>query len=54
MARIYFDKHWLSDVLSGATIGTISALAVINAENRVRDNEINNTFVPIIQIGISF
>lgn len=54
MARIYFDKHWLSDVLSGAAIGTISALAVISAEKKVRQYETDNTFVPIVRIGISF
>lgn len=28
LARMYFNKHWLTDVLAGAAVGTASALAV--------------------------
>jgi membrane-associated phospholipid phosphatase len=28
VARLYFDKHWLTDVLAGAAVGTLSAMAV--------------------------
>ena len=28
IARMVFDKHWLTDVLAGAVVGTASALAV--------------------------
>jgi PAP2 superfamily len=31
-ARIYKDQHWLSDVVMGACIGTLSALNVLDAE----------------------
>jgi membrane-associated phospholipid phosphatase len=28
LARMYFNKHWLTDVLAGAAVGTLSALTV--------------------------
>jgi membrane-associated phospholipid phosphatase len=34
MARIYFDKHWFSDVIAGAMVGTASSLLIINAEKK--------------------
>lgn len=30
-SRIYYDKHWLSDTILGASIGTISGIAVVKA-----------------------
>jgi membrane-associated phospholipid phosphatase len=32
LSRIYLDQHWISDVFLGAAVGTISGLAVVNAE----------------------
>ncbi len=43
IARIYKDKHWLSDVILGAAIGTISAKAVLSAEKRRIDKNKSNT-----------
>lgn len=28
LARMYFDRHWLTDVLAGVAVGTLSAVAV--------------------------
>lgn len=36
-ARIYLDKHWLSDVLIGGTIGTLSGMAVVRAEESLHN-----------------
>ncbi len=34
ITRIYKDKHWLSDVIIGATIGTYSGLSVLAADKK--------------------
>lgn len=34
MGRMYFDKHWLTDVLLGGFIGTVSGIAVVRANER--------------------
>lgn len=34
ITRIYKDKHWLSDVILGATIGTYSGLSVLSSDKR--------------------
>ncbi len=52
MARIYFDKHWFSDIIAGAMIGTASSLLIINAE-KSRKNNIETTEIPIIQFNIT-
>ncbi len=31
MARIYYDKHWTSDVFLGSAIGFVSGVAIVNA-----------------------
>lgn len=38
ITRIYKDKHWLSDVILGATIGTYSGLSVLAADKRSAGN----------------
>lgn len=55
-ARIYLDKHWLSDVLAGAFIGTVSAKAILNAEkarlkDKRRDPLEKSQFVPLVQFS---
>jgi len=53
MARIYFDKHWFSDVIAGAMVGTASSLLIINAEKKRKTKD--DTFqIPIIQFKIGF
>ena len=45
IARMYYKRHWVSDVILGASIGTISALAVVNADkNRKNDNKLDIGF----------
>lgn len=51
MARIYFDKHWFSDVIAGAMIGTATSLLIINTENKRKSTD-DKLQVPIIQIKI--
>ncbi|MGA2297877.1 MAG: phosphatase PAP2 family protein, partial [FCB group bacterium] len=46
MARLYFDQHWLSDVVMSAFIGTLSGYAVIKAEKNM--NNINKSSGQII------
>ena len=41
LARMYDDKHWASDVVLGAGIGTISGLAVVRWNHTRPDNRIN-------------
>lgn len=54
LSRIYFDKHWISDVLAGAFLGTLTSLAIINAENdRIEKSKDNENFVPIIVFKIN-
>ena len=36
MGRMYFDKHWMTDVLLGGFIGTVSGIAVTRAEKRCK------------------
>lgn len=37
-ARIYFDRHWASDVVLGAIIGTLGGTLVVNAEKSRKNN----------------
>lgn len=39
VARMYYDKHWLTDTMFGGIIGTLSAIAVVNASDRVTKRE---------------
>lgn len=43
ISRIYLDRHWISDVFMGAAIGTLSGLAVVNAEKSRKCNIDNHT-----------
>ncbi len=45
-ARMYFDKHWLSDVFLAATIGTASSLLILKSSN-ITDNKSNNVNLTI-------
>lgn len=55
-SRIYLDRHWLSDVVAGAALGTLSGIAVSNAEKRNRvKSERNISFYPVpYGIGIIY
>jgi len=41
LARLYSDKHWASDVVMGAGIGTLSGLAVVHFNEAHPNNPIN-------------
>jgi membrane-associated phospholipid phosphatase len=43
IARMYYDKHWLSDVVAGAAIGTLSAQLVHTLDDRNAASERNNS-----------
>lgn len=42
IARMYYDRHWLSDVCMGAAIGIFSANMAHNAENRRHEQQKNS------------
>lgn len=44
IARIYLDKHWASDVLMGAGIGTVSALLILNANEKTKNDKTTEGF----------
>lgn len=44
VARIYKDKHWLSDVMLGSAIGIASGLYVCNLEEERSNPDHNQTF----------
>ena len=41
VARMYDDKHWASDVVLGAGIGTVSGLAVVRWNHTRPENRVN-------------
>ncbi len=58
-ARIHLDKHWFSDVVAGAIIGTLSARAILSAEeSRIKvtagGHIEGKQFVPLMQIAVNF
>jgi membrane-associated phospholipid phosphatase len=42
LSRMYDDKHWASDVIAGAAVGTLTSLAVIRYTHRHPGNEIDS------------
>lgn len=44
-ARMYRDKHWASDVIAGAAIGTFSGIKVVNYSYRHRGNWADRTLL---------
>jgi len=44
IARIYLDKHWASDVLMSAGIGTISSLLILNAHEKTKNDKLGEGF----------
>ncbi|MFA6570999.1 MAG: phosphatase PAP2 family protein [Bacteroidota bacterium] len=46
LARIYLDKHWISDVILGAAVGTLSSLVILKSEsNRNSKNASSHTIL---------
>lgn len=59
LARIVLDKHWLSDVIGGATIGIVSGVVLSQRHQRLQSNNTDQSyrFSPILspnQAGFSF
>lgn len=48
--RMYADKHWLSDVILGAALGTVIGLKVIslNSEEDISDTNIKFNVAPVV------
>ncbi|ROL61315.1 phosphatase PAP2 family protein, partial [Bacteroidetes/Chlorobi group bacterium ChocPot_Mid] len=44
VARVYLDKHWASDVLMGAGIGTVSGLLILNANEKTKNDKTSEGF----------
>ena len=47
VSRMYNNKHWASDVVVGAAIGTFAGLKVVRYHHSDRDNWIDKTFLSI-------
>jgi membrane-associated phospholipid phosphatase len=47
VSRMYNNKHWASDVVVGAAIGTFAGLKVVRYHDSDRDNWIDKTFLSI-------
>ena len=52
ISRIYNNMHWSSDVVGGAAIGTITALAVVRYNHHHPETTLNRKLVPKKGIGI--
>jgi membrane-associated phospholipid phosphatase len=46
VSRLYNDKHWASDVVMGAAIGTLSGLKVVEYQHRHPGNRIDRWLLP--------
>lgn len=44
-ARMYDDRHWLSDVLGGAAVGVLSGALVVRAHNRNPGSAVDRWFL---------
>lgn len=46
ISRIFNNKHWASDVVAGAAVGTATGLAVVRLNHRHPDNPVNGRLLP--------
>jgi membrane-associated phospholipid phosphatase len=46
VSRIYHNRHWASDVVAGAAIGTFSGLKVVRYHYRHPDNRVDRWLLP--------
>lgn len=56
-SRIYKNRHWLSDVVVGSAVGTISALALLKSEqNRLQDEKFSTipNSIPIVRFVYNY
>ena len=50
-SRINQDKHWLSDVVAGATLGTVVGLTVVRVNSRAlspKGGQVSLSVIPIL------
>lgn len=52
LSRIYNDKHWASDVVAGAAVGTIVARAVVRYERGHPRNRLDRWLLPTAAIPV--
>jgi membrane-associated phospholipid phosphatase len=45
LARMYADKHWASDVLMGAALGTVTGWATVRYHHHRPDNRLDKVFI---------
>jgi membrane-associated phospholipid phosphatase len=59
LSRMYDDKHWASDVIAGAAVGTLTSLAVVRYTHKHPNNEVDRRLLdrrrrsPPMYIGFS-
>lgn len=51
ISRMYDNKHWASDVLAGAAIGTFTGLEVVRYRHRTRVSDDGAAASPALRIG---
>lgn len=45
LARVYFNRHWMSDIVMGALMGTIAGQKVVSWNHRDPNNRVNRFFL---------
>lgn len=53
LSRMYDNKHWASDVLGGAAIGTFTGLEVVRLRHRNRNADAAASRTPALLVGFS-
>ncbi len=53
-SRMYDDKHWLSDVLAGAAIGTFTGKVVNSHQNKIKVSVVPSAFTDSPLLGIYY
>jgi membrane-associated phospholipid phosphatase len=46
LSRMYNNKHWASDVVAGAAVGTLTGMTVVRYNHRHPDNYLDARFLP--------
>lgn len=52
LSRIYNDKHWVSDVIAGAAVGTIAARVVVQYEIAHPRNRLDRWLLPVPAVPV--
>ncbi|MBV9774684.1 MAG: phosphatase PAP2 family protein [Gemmatimonadetes bacterium] len=53
ISRMYDNKHWASDILAGAAVGTFTGLTVVRARHRAPVRDASGSPAPAVRIGIN-